>query len=65
MAVAALPAAAACAPGPEVARGDVAPAYLGIETVLLDDDPVTLRVAMQGRRGRGDVDAYSRRAAAQ
>lgn len=65
MAVAALPAAAACAPGPEVARNEAVPEYRGIETVLLDDDLVNLRVAIAGGRGREDVDAYARCAAAQ
>ena len=61
MAVAALP--SACGPGP--AQADFRPEYRGIETVLLDDDLVNLRVAMTGARGREDVDAYARCAAAQ
>ena len=44
---------------------DVAPEYLGIETILLDGDLVNFRVAMTGARGTEDVDAYARCAAAQ
>jgi hypothetical protein len=63
----ALGATAACAPvqGADVGRGDFSPRYQGIETVLLEDDLVNFRVAMQGARGRGDVDDYARCAAAQ
>jgi hypothetical protein len=63
----ALGAAAACAPvqGADAGRGDFSPVYQGIETVLLEDDLVNFRVAMQGARGRSDVDDYARCAAAQ
>lgn len=54
----------ACAEQSE-AQGVFAPTYLGIETILLDDDLVNFRVAMTGARGPGDVDAYARCAAAQ
>lgn len=63
--VAALP--SACGPGQGTGseRAEFRPEYSGIETVLLDDDLVNLRVAMKGARGREDVDAYARCAAAQ
>jgi hypothetical protein len=63
----ALVAAAACTAGgaAEPGRAGAAPEYLGIETVLLDDDLVNFRVALRGGAGRGDVDAYARCAAAQ
>ena len=54
----------ACAEQP-AAQGDIAPSYLGIETILLDGDLVNFRVAMTGARGTYDVDAYARCAAAQ
>ncbi len=60
----ALAALSACA-DQTVAQGDFAPSYLGIETILLDSDLVTFRVAMTGARGTEDVDAYARCAAAQ
>ena len=41
------------------------PSYDGIETVLLQDDLVSIRVAMQGARDNADVEAYGRCAAAQ
>lgn len=41
------------------------PDYGGIKTVLLDGDLVNFHVAMRGARGREDVDAYARCAAAQ
>lgn len=47
------------------AGGGGAPVYRGVETVLLADDLVNVRVAMSGARGRADVDAYARCAAAQ
>lgn len=55
----------ACAPVADVAQGDFAPAYQGIQTVLLDGDMVSFRVAMTGARGESDVEAYARCAAAQ
>jgi hypothetical protein len=65
MAAPALTGALACAPAADASRADFQPEYLGIETRLLDGDLVNFRVAMQGARGREDVDAYARCAAAQ
>ncbi|PZQ99260.1 MAG: hypothetical protein DI533_00720 [Cereibacter sphaeroides] len=42
-----------------------APTYLGIQTLLLEDDLVDFRVAMKGARNKDDVSAYARCAAAQ
>ncbi|TVS04590.1 MAG: hypothetical protein EA407_03970 [Rhodobacteraceae bacterium] len=39
--------------------------YLGVETRLLDDSLVSFQVRMRGARGREDVVAYARCAAAQ
>lgn len=50
---------------PPAAQEDFSPSYLGIETILLDSDLVTFRVAMSGARGTDDVDAFARCAAAQ
>lgn len=55
----------ACAGGAEVAQGDMVPAYQGIQTVLLEGDMVSFRVAMTGARSETDVEAYARCAAAQ
>ncbi len=56
----------ACAPAGEgVAQGDAAPGYQGIQTVLLEGDLVSFRVAMTGARDETDVEAYARCAAAQ
>lgn len=55
----------ACAAGGEVAQGGQPPAYQGIQTVLLDGDMVSFRVAMTGARDEKDVEAYARCAAAQ
>lgn len=58
----------ACAAGQ---GGDVAsqsrfsPGYEGIQTVLLEGDLVSFRVAMTGARNETDVEAYARCAAAQ
>ena len=52
-------------PGAEVGQGSFAPAYGGIETILLEGDLVNFRVAMNGARGNDDVEAYGRCAAAQ
>ena len=65
MAVAALPSACGPGQGPGSAQADFRPEYRGIETVLLEGDLVSFRVAMKGARGREDVDAYARCAAAQ
>lgn len=51
--------------GAGVGQGAFAPAYSGIETILLDGDLVNFRVAMSGARGNDDVEAYGRCAAAQ
>lgn len=56
---------AGCAPDAGVARAAYAPAYGGIETILLDGDLVNFRVVMTGARDREDVAAYARCAAAQ
>ena len=65
--VLALASLSACAPqdGTATARADFNPVYGGIQTVLLDGDLVNFHVAMRGARGRDDVDAYARCAAAQ
>lgn len=55
----------ACASGSEVGQGDAAPDYQGIQTVLLDGDMVSFRVAMAGAQNERDVEAYARCAAAQ
>ena len=46
-------------------QGDFNPTYLGIETLLLDGDLVSFRVAMTGARSNEDVADYGRCAAAQ
>lgn len=61
--MAALVALSACEGG--VARAEFRPEYRGIETILMDDDLVTFRVAMKGARGKDDVSSYARCAAAQ
>lgn len=50
---------------PQAAKGPFKPTYLGIDTILLDNDLVDFRVAMKGARDGNDVVAYSRCAAAQ
>jgi hypothetical protein len=68
---AALGGLAACAPADVPDRAAVAeeevfaPEYLGIQTILLDNDLVSFRVSMKGARGNDDVAAYARCAAAQ
>ena len=42
-----------------------APEYLGVETMLLDDDLVNFHVAMQGARTKADVADYAKCAAAE
>jgi hypothetical protein len=56
----------ACTPAGEVPeeRGAM-PVYQGVSTILLDDDLVSLNVAMTGAKDRADVEAYGRCAAAQ
>lgn len=56
---------AACAAGDAPQGAPPRADYRGIETALLDEDLVNFRVAMTGARGRADVDAYARCAAAQ
>ncbi|MEZ5798461.1 MAG: hypothetical protein R3D63_13895 [Paracoccaceae bacterium] len=55
----------ACTGGPEVSQGPRDPSYLGIETILLDGEMVSFRVAMKGARNEADVETYGRCAAAQ
>jgi hypothetical protein len=55
----------ACADGAEVSQGPQDAVYQGIETILLDGDLVSFRVAMTGARSEADVEAYGRCAAAQ
>lgn len=56
----------ACAPAADVSSmGNFDPSYQGIETILLDGDLVSFRVAMTGARDNADVEAYARCAAAQ
>jgi hypothetical protein len=45
-------------------RAEFAPAYLGIETRLMDGELVNFRVAMRGARDNTDVADYARCAAA-
>jgi hypothetical protein len=42
-----------------------APEYLGVETMLLDDDLVNFHVAMKGARTKADVADYAKCAAAE
>ncbi|MFN3723612.1 MAG: hypothetical protein ACK4VZ_11240 [Paracoccaceae bacterium] len=62
---AAFVALSACAEGGPVSQGGQAPSYQGIQTVLLQDDMVSFRVALLGAGGNDDVEAYGRCAAAQ
>lgn len=62
---AAFVALSACAETGPVAQDGITPTYGGIQTVLLQDDLVSFRVAMEGGRGNDDVEAYGRCAAAQ
>lgn len=55
----------ACAGQPEVTQDARKGGYLGIQTVLLDGDMVSFRVAMKGAATPGDIEAYGRCAAAQ
>ena len=54
-----------CADAAQVAQGDFAPSYDGIETILLDGDLVNFRVSMTGARANSDVATYAACAAAQ
>jgi hypothetical protein len=56
----------ACTPAGEVTEEREQQAvYQGVSTILLDDDLVSLNVAMTGAKDRADVEAYGRCAAAQ
>lgn len=55
----------ACATAAQDQTRAFAPAYQGIDTLLLDGDLVNFRVAMTGARNDEDVAAYARCAAAQ
>lgn len=59
-----IPVALAALPGCEAAVPGDAPAYLGVETNLLDGDLVNFHVAMTGATGPEDVIRYARCAAA-
>ena len=54
-----------CAQETSKPEDDFIPEYKGIETILLADDLVNIKVAMRGARGADDVSAYARCAAAQ
>lgn len=54
-----------CTGAAQVSQGVRTPVYLGIETLLLDGDLVSFRVAMAGGNGPVDVEDYGRCAAAQ
>jgi hypothetical protein len=57
---------AGCAGDSQVAgKGSFHPTYLGIKTVLLENDLVDFLVTMKGARDDADVEAYARCAAAQ
>ena len=60
-----IPALAGAACAPVAGQGNFSPVYGGIGTQLLDGDLVGFKVTMKGARGREDVDAYARCAAAQ
>ena len=62
---AALAALSGCVQDGPVAQGDAAPVYQGIQTVLLDGDLVSFRVALQGAQDNDEVESYGRCAAAQ
>ena len=57
--------AASCAPAGAPGDDPFRPAYGGVETRLLDDDLVELRVTMEGARDDRDVIAFADCAAAQ
>jgi len=56
-----------CAPmdRPQASQATFHPSYLGIDTILMDNNLVDFRVAMKGARDGDDVVAYARCAAAQ
>jgi len=55
----------ACTPAREVREERDPPVYEGASVMLLDDDLVSLTVAMRGAASKADVEAYGRCAAAQ
>jgi hypothetical protein len=55
----------ACTQAEEVREGRAETVYEGVSTLLLDDGLVSFNVAMRGAKGRADVEAYGRCAAAQ
>lgn len=60
--------AAGCGPHQEQGAAPPAPLppeYLGVQTMMIDDDLVTFRIAMRNAAGPEDVDAYTECAAAQ
>ncbi|MBJ2151974.1 hypothetical protein [Paracoccus sp. IB05] len=61
----ALAALGACAGDGEGAAMPGKKEYLGIQTVLLEDDMVSFRVAMKGAQDGKDIEDYARCAAAQ
>ncbi|MDG1862597.1 MAG: hypothetical protein P8J02_05180 [Yoonia sp.] len=56
---------AACADPVPVSQGNMAPAYQGIETRLMDGDLVNFRVKMAGAQSAAEVSKYAECAAAQ
>jgi hypothetical protein len=54
-----------CTQSAEVTEGRDRIGYLGVQTILLDDDLVSFSVALQGARDKADVERYGRCAAAQ
>lgn len=56
---------AACADGAQVGQGALPPAWLGIETRLLDRDLVNFRVAVRHAESQRQVEDYAACAAAQ
>ncbi len=55
----------ACTQSAEVTDGRGQREYGGIQTILLDDGLVSFNAVMTGARGKADVEAYGRCAAAQ
>jgi len=64
IALALLGGVAACAPAEPVDQAAFKPEYLGVDTLVLGDDLVSLFVTMRGARDRADVAAYADCAAA-
>jgi len=56
---------AACGSAPQASQSGFGPAYLGVETRLLDGDLVNFIVRMQGPAGPEPVETYALCAAAQ